>query len=206
MSGDEYPLPEDKLSVLDSILITEAERADAESQRVDAEVAREKACQEAVSNANSATARVNRELDTILSTIYPVGSIYMSMNSTSPATLFGGSWEQLKDRFLIGASNTYSAGGQGGSESHKHGSGTLSALLGQPDDAPSTQYGLKSSHPTYSDYGFTAPWIPDKTIYVDSATSGTNNTSNRGIDVSGQTGDTDTLPPYLAVYMWHRIA
>ena len=33
-----------------------------------------------------------------LSSVYPVGSIYMSVNSTSPATLFGGTWERIQDR------------------------------------------------------------------------------------------------------------
>lgn len=231
MSGDENPLPEDKLSVLDSILQSEAERADAETKRVEAEIARDEACQELIYNteqtcrdvvldattatqqaeraaslALSSAERVHDSLNEILSSIYPIGSIYMSMNSTSPATLFGGSWVQLKDRFLIGAGNTYSAGGQGGNASHNHGSGTLSALFGQPNDATATQYGLKSSRPTYDDNGFSSPWKPDKTFDVGSATSGASYSSERGIDVSGQTGDTDTLPPYLAVYMWHRIA
>lgn len=39
----------------------------------------------------------------------------MSANSTSPEILFGGTWEQLQDRFLIGASSTYTAGSAGGS-------------------------------------------------------------------------------------------
>lgn len=39
--------------------------------------------------------------------IYPVGSIYLSVNSTNPSTYFGGTWVQLKDRFLIGVGNTY---------------------------------------------------------------------------------------------------
>ena len=46
--------------------------------------------------------------------IYPVGSIYMSVNNTSPATLFGGTWEQLKDTFLLAAGTSYSAGSTGG--------------------------------------------------------------------------------------------
>ena len=35
--------------------------------------------------------------------IYPVGSIYLSVNSTSPATLFGGTWTQIKQKFLLGS-------------------------------------------------------------------------------------------------------
>ena len=49
---------------------------------------------------------------------YPVGSIYMSVNSTSPATLFGGTWEQIQDVFLLAAGSTYTAGDTGGSASH----------------------------------------------------------------------------------------
>jgi len=36
--------------------------------------------------------------------VYPVGSIYMSVNSTSPQTLFGGTWEQLTSTFLYASS------------------------------------------------------------------------------------------------------
>lgn len=50
-------------------------------------------------------------------TIYPVGAIYISVNSTSPATLFGGTWEALRDRFLIGAGNSYAVNGTGGQTS-----------------------------------------------------------------------------------------
>jgi hypothetical protein len=50
--------------------------------------------------------------------IYPVGSIYISANSTSPANLFGGTWEQIKDRFLLAAGGTYAAGSTGGEATH----------------------------------------------------------------------------------------
>ena len=50
----------------------------------------------------------------VIGMIYPVGSIYMSVNATSPASLFGGTWEQLKDRFLLAAGDTYAAGSTGG--------------------------------------------------------------------------------------------
>ena len=42
---------------------------------------------------------------------YPIGSIYQSTNSTSPAALFGGSWEEIaSERVLMGASRTHAAG------------------------------------------------------------------------------------------------
>lgn len=47
--------------------------------------------------------------------VYPVGSIYVSVNSTNPGTIFGGTWEQIKDRFILAAGDTYSAGSTGGS-------------------------------------------------------------------------------------------
>ena len=42
---------------------------------------------------------------------YPVGSIYQSTDATSPAALFGGSWEEIaSERVLMGASRTHAAG------------------------------------------------------------------------------------------------
>ena len=44
-------------------------------------------------------------------TAYPVGSIYQSTDPTSPAALFGGSWEEIaSERVLMGASSTHAAG------------------------------------------------------------------------------------------------
>lgn len=47
--------------------------------------------------------------------VYPVGSIYISANSVNPATIFGGTWEQVKDQFLLAAGSEYAAGSTGGS-------------------------------------------------------------------------------------------
>lgn len=43
--------------------------------------------------------------------MYPVGAIYQSWSSASPASLFGGSWSQITEKFLYCAN---SAGGTGG--------------------------------------------------------------------------------------------
>lgn len=51
--------------------------------------------------------------------LYPVGSIYISADSTDPSTLFGGTWQALDEgRVLIGASTKYAAGSKGGEETH----------------------------------------------------------------------------------------
>lgn len=55
-------------------------------------------------------------------TIYPVGSIYMSVNNVDPSTLFGGTWEPIKDKFLLASGDTYENGATGGEATH-----TLSA-------------------------------------------------------------------------------
>lgn len=79
----------------------------------------------------SAVNELDGRINSLWETIYPVGSIYMSATSTSPSVLFGGTWEQLKDRFLLAAGDTYSAGTTSGSAtktiettnlpSHSHG-------------------------------------------------------------------------------------
>ena len=47
-------------------------------------------------------------------TVYPVGAVYMSVSSTSPASLFGGTWEQITEKFLLAAGSTHTAGSTGG--------------------------------------------------------------------------------------------
>lgn len=56
----------------------------------------------------------------ILNAVYPVGAVYLSTVSTSPATLFGfGTWERIQDTFLLAAGSTYAAGKTGGEATHK---------------------------------------------------------------------------------------
>jgi len=71
--------------------------------------------------------------------IYPIGSIYMSINTVSPATLFGGTWEQITDDayLKIVSSNPGELGGT--SSDHKitiesmpsHNHGLHGALTGE---------------------------------------------------------------------------
>jgi len=49
--------------------------------------------------------------------IYPIGSVYMTFDATNPSSLFGGTWEKVEDRFLLG-SGTETLGATGGSATH----------------------------------------------------------------------------------------
>lgn len=139
--------------------------------------------------------------------IYPVGSIYMSVNTVSPATLFGGTWEQLKDRFLLGAGYTYANGAIGGNKEHSHlygikfGAYYRAMALEQNASAGLLQYG--------------DPTKPvNSTVNVDSAETTINNavqTSTKTTSMSHYAITTDTsiennIPLYLVVYMWKRTA
>lgn len=55
------------------------------------------------------------QLQTTASKLYPVGSVYISFNSTSPQTLFGGTWVRMKDRVLMASGDTYAPNTTGGS-------------------------------------------------------------------------------------------
>lgn len=129
-----------------------------------------------------------KTLAEIMLALYPVGAVYISVNSTSPASLFGGTWEQLKDRFLLGAGDSYAAGGTGGeathtlkitempSHNHASGHGYLNVANGTDKQALANQY---LSGDDYSGNG---------TSYIGGGAAHNN------------------MPPYLAVYMWKRVS
>lgn len=149
----------------------------------------------------------------IFNLVYPVGSIYMSVNSTSPATLFGGTWVQLKDRFLLGAGDSYTNGKTGGEATH-----TLT-ITEMPSHNHSSPTGKAGSHSHYlgaynsgseaSGYGVGLAGGFQNRIMVSTTTG--NSTASAGehthtISSQGGSGAHNNMPPYLAVYMWKRTA
>lgn len=128
------------------------------------------------------------DISTILSKVYPVGSIYMSVNSASPATLFGGTWERIKDQFLLAAGDKYAAGKTGGEATH-----TLTV-----DEIPNHQHvlwfpnegGEQSAAIGYPEAGSKNTWYAEA-----SKTAG-----------AGGGAAHNNMPPYLTVYIWKRTA
>lgn len=124
---------------------------------------------------------------------HPVGSIYMSVNSTNPKTLFGGTWVQIKDRFLLAAGTTYKAGSTGGEAAHK-----LTTA-----EMPAHAHYMASGNSSGSD-----AWTPDAGSYlVDSVTTDkTTYWAQIGMNNAGSSKAHNNMPPYLAVYIWQRTA
>lgn len=152
------------------------------------------------------------KLNDLVDLVYPVGSIYMSMNgSVSPDSLFGGTWERIQDRFLLAAGDNYGAGTTGGEAAHvlttaEMPSHTHTELIRVVGHSGWEEYTSPASYGIMLDVNkFTSD---DAIVYNDgnktynSTTVGarTNTTS------SGNDNAHNNMPPYLAVYMWRRIS
>lgn len=126
--------------------------------------------------------------------VYPVGSIYLSVNSTSPATLFGGVWERIQDKFLLGASNTYTAGLPGGEATH-----TLTT-----EELPEHYHNIiADGNGKFVGYNEGN----EGNYYVRNDYTDSNNIGNQYVtDKVGGNKPHNNMPPYLAVYMWKRIS
>jgi microcystin-dependent protein len=166
----------------------------------------------------------SKDLDGILDLVYPVGSVYISAANTSPSTLFGGTWEQIKDKFLLSAGDTHTAGSIGGEESttlsaaempvHKHdvsvtnsGAGTTGSVA---DHSHGTYY---KNDNTIGGSGRRAGNSSDNDgISAGTAPSGghSHSTPNHSHTISesnkGSGAPHNNMPPYLAVYVWKRTA
>lgn len=126
----------------------------------------------------------------ILDVCHPVGSIYISVNPTSPTTLFGGTWTQIQDRFLLAAGPDFPAGTEGGSRTHSH----LSPV------------GISGSNNLFGiSYSVGAT---NRTLSGNVAGSNTQMALTSGTYTFRlpTTSTADVVPPYIAVYVWQRIA
>lgn len=164
------------------------------------------------------------EASDLLDLIYPVGSIYMSVNSTSPATLFGGTWQKIEGRFLLASGttsgeeptidNTYTLGDTGGS--------ATVTLTAAQSGVPAHNHGMAHTHNhNHSAIGYTNtggsgtarrnPIGYNATGSVGTLATDADNTAssksqtdnNAGADASEAH---DNMPPYIIVNVWERTA
>ena len=160
--------------------------------------------------------------------IYPIGSVYMTFDGQAdPATMFGGTWTQIEDRFLLGASTNHPVEELGGNNDVAL---TIDNLPTHNHTGTTTIYSHNHT-PSTSGYNFTL----NKDISGDNTdverlkiqlnVSGTRramtalnmgsinqtkytNTDNHYHSLSiGNTGNGQafsTMPEYISVYMWRR--
>lgn len=117
---------------------------------------------------------------------YPVGAIYLSVNDTNPATLFGGTWERIGGRFLLGADDTYAAGSTGGEAEH-----TLTI-----DEMPKHNHEIDNLNASGNATPYMTVSAQDKKGYG----------GNVQTMFAGGGKPHNNLPPYLTVFMWKRVS
>lgn len=187
------------------------------------------------------SARQGRALKQMLSSIkkemmleaHPVGSLYWSMEATDPSKLFGGTWEQIKDRFIW--ATTSNPGGSGGSytqtlstanlPSHNHSYTRVTGIQGtsiSTNQMPSHTHSIGRSNQGggRTDWGLTGGGAHGGNVALNSgngsmsvgSTGGNGshshgvNTGNYSTDSTGSGSAFSIMPPYLEAYCWKRTA
>lgn len=141
----------------------------------------------------------------LLEVIYPVGSIYMSFNATSPSNLIGGSWEQITDVFLLPST---SSGQEGGQKSHYHTYAVSwfsyygNLVAGQNANRDATMLNLDNIVERTTS---TSEW---EHTGLNGGATGSWKTVNKPYQtkVSAKTSTDNVLPPYITIYCWRRIS
>lgn len=143
--------------------------------------------------------------------IYPVGSIYLTVANTSPAVLFGGTWEQIKDKFLLADGDTYHAGNTGGEASHTLTVNEMPAhshSIGSSGGHNHNQHFMEFRWPTSNYYGTKLVGRP-QSMGAQNSNERANTTDGSHTHTPGNTGgggSHNNMPPYLVVYVWKRTA
>lgn len=137
-----------------------------------------------------------KEIDDTVSSlfdlIYPVGSIYYTNNANfSPNVSFNGTWEQIKDVFLLAAGNTYVGGTSGGEATHKL----------KPEEMPAHKHWTQDIAP-----GLYAGWgNKSQDGWITQAVHQTNGGNWETASTGGSQAH-NNMPPYIVVYVWKRVS
>ena len=119
---------------------------------------------------------------------HPIGSIYSSTVATSPADLFGGTWERIKGAFIWGIEDGEQAGITGGEATH-----TLTV-----DEMPSHNHKYNAERSGYEGGILGGIKVSYGTVY--------DNVEANGILNTGGNQPHNNMPPYYGAYVWRRTA
>lgn len=159
-------------------------------------------------------------ISSIAGSVYPVGSIYMSVNNTNPSAFFGGTWVAWgSGRVPVGVdasdTNFSTVEKTGGAAtvtlttaqmpSHSHAKGTLAA-----DSGGAHKHNLNFTKAAWGVDGVSNKVLADSTSYTALTNKTTASGGSHGHTVSGSTAAAGSgnahsnLQPYITCYMWKR--
>lgn len=124
---------------------------------------------------------------------HPIGSIYSSTAATSPADLFGGTWERIKGRFIWGIEDGETAGTTGGEKTHYL-----------------TENEMPEHYHYYNSYADGFPTQVNgadryKTAVRDNINT-TGSVAGTQTNAAGENQPHNNMPPYYGAYVWRRTA
>ena len=123
----------------------------------------------------------------LLEVVYPIGSIYQSTKSVSPASIVGGTWEQITEKFLFAAGENYTCGQTGGEEKH-----TLSI-----EEMP-----CHFHKPSNTNFAITA----NNTATAPSWGASYKKPLQEILITKGGGQSHNNMPPYYVIYIWERVS
>lgn len=153
------------------------------------------------------TSLINTTIDNTINSIYPIGSVYISLTETNPGTYLKGVWEQFgQGRNLIGEGTgndgnktmNFTAGSTGGNYGHNH---TYGIKLNDYYSNISN-LNLRDSDGTWQG------GVNDgsRNAYVNSACQENNKeVSSQTFKIEANTSNSITMYPYITVYFWKRL-
>ena len=194
----------------------------------DSKVPSEKLAKDTIDGkANVSHTHTSNQVTDLINTIYPIGSIYMSVNSTSPQILFGGTWEQIKDTFLLATGDTYANGSTGGEATHTLTENEMPSHTHIQDSHNHTQNAHNHTQNPHSHtigslarydiskkggaavgdgYGNSNNYKTGDTTATNKEATATNNPQTATNKNAGGGQAHNNMPPYLAVNIWKRTA
>ena len=153
--------------------------------------------------------QINNIKGEVINEIYPVGSIYMSEKDDTIEKVqskFGGTWEKVTDRFLVGASTSYPVSTVGGSKIHSHKYGIQyggyfgMVLLESNSNAGILNFSESNSISiSYVNSTYTFSGMANT-----STQSSYNDIGSAYYRLIGQSEYVSSLPPYYSVYIYRR--
>lgn len=136
----------------------------------------------------------------VVDAVYPVGSVYISASDTSPAKIFGHSWEKVEGKFLLGASAAHALGTIGGEEKHR-----LSV-----EELPAHTPLIRAKNKPGMEGGYAQQWnlyLPADAWNQVTTPGGEGGFTELRMGPSiGQGHSYNTMGPYLAVNIWKRVS